>query len=1080
MQKRRPLLAVAVCTVIATSVVLWREHSGADPQGLPADAVAGTRDRPVPPAAVGGDVAADGTPIRTDAPADALADLLVRVSCDGLPLAGARVTVLPFQADFARSLLAGESPIATLQRARESIADADGRVRIQRDATDPVLVVADLDGYSSNGALAQLGSDAVAIELERGNAVRCWVVTFKGTPVAEPWLRVGPANRGMARIGIEDPLDPAQLARWLRPPRVSREADGAFLLADLPNGWVGVEAGADGYTTEIWDFICPWRGHTDVLMVLYDDAVVTGRLLAADGSPVADAFVDAYLKEWGVSNWRRPAQTDADGRFRIDHMPAGMEGLGLLARVAGVGSARVQLPRLTPGQVYDHTLMLEPPTLLRGSVIGSNGEAIRGAQVSVTDVASGHPVATEGTAADGSFVCDVGGAGTYFVDVQHRKFAQPEWLEVVVPGEAVTIAMRPNGVVQGTVRLRDVPLSGGQVELILDDSQGRRLERRTTHIDAAGNYRFTEVTGSEFPYELLAYRQGQADAAPTRLTGQIVDPPRTDAEDFDIDLDPHGRAVHGRVTDASSGLPLVGAPVCLVDVQRSGWSRARLPLSTTTDDQGRYLFPHVESDWPVGVMLDHPPYARTVSVVPAAPGDPNTTCDIAAKPGSTVRLWLADFDGTAINRFDVYVSGSGRERIESIAHGPFEELAGLEPGPATLGVGVYFHGQAEVMGQLIQRVVDLQPGAVHDVRFTLATCPRIRGRLRGAVTRGRAFSVYLVPKGTLQYVSWRQIDRSNEFLLFADQPGSYDVLVEANDGGPALRAFHTVDLGVGEERTLDFDMPASGVIGSITDEQGRPCVGATLELALAGSDQDLFRGVTKAFGRTDGEGRFEIVGLAPGLYGYAAISDGFGDVLGTLTIPSSDAPATLDLTVAREALLRVSVVDRSARVLSDARVVCVPSPPIPGLPGLPPARVDDLGRHVFHSLGEGAYVLAVGRADHFPERRQLELTNDVENAVEVVLRRRTELVVQVREADGSPARGVSVEVRDAEGGALASTWIANRYITSSTGGLLTGDDGELVLHGVPEGVLVVTAYGQERRVTTTVEAVARAVIVAVP
>src|SRR5271166_460365 len=99
------------------------------------------------------------------------------------------------------------------------------------------------------------------------------------------------------------------------------------------------------------------------------------------------------------------------------------------------------------------------------------------------------------------------------------------------------------------------------------------------------------------------------------------------------------------------------------------------------------------------------------------------------------------------------------------------------------------------------------------------------------------------------------------------------------------------------------------VTGKLTDPQGKPVVGATLDLS-SGLD-------SAAESASDPDGRFVFPSLAAGSYQLSARATGFADVNQTIHLGDS-AALTVDLQFSR--LLSGTVVDTSGAVIAGATV----------------------------------------------------------------------------------------------------------------------------------------------------------------
>ncbi|MBL9088540.1 MAG: carboxypeptidase regulatory-like domain-containing protein, partial [Planctomycetia bacterium] len=225
----------------------------------------------------------------------------------GAGVAGARVVV---------SATNGTSSVSAA-----TVTGGDGAFVVPELVGGGTIIVAGAEGYAAS-SVVQVVERPVVIRLARAATLRGTVTRRRdGRPVADAEVR-------MIAIGAQ---------RGARFGPVFTDAAGRYELGGLPPREVAVSAAAPGLALPIAEADATgWTptsaaleaGATTVVDVALDDApVVPGRVLDADGRPVAHAVVTvAPLDE---SLWRdlafpeRGDVTGDDGAFELDGLPEG-------------------------------------------------------------------------------------------------------------------------------------------------------------------------------------------------------------------------------------------------------------------------------------------------------------------------------------------------------------------------------------------------------------------------------------------------------------------------------------------------------------------------------------------------------------------------------------------------------------------------------------------------------------------------------------------------------------------------------------------------------------------------------------
>jgi uncharacterized protein YfaP (DUF2135 family) len=421
--------------------------------------------------------------------------------------------------------------------------------------------------------------------------------------------------------------------------RTSTDADGRFVLADVPPAPVQVWAAADGYRRIA---IVADSLQAPLRVPMVGDATLVGAVTRSDtGEPVPGAAIILH------GNLFR-TETDDKGQFRLDGVPSGA----------------VQIAASAPG--LSAQLARELPANQETAVaIELTGEAsVRGRVLSATDR---RPVADASVAV----------AGTR---LQTTTDEQGGFLLQDIPAAAVKLRIgaksfmpmsvdEPLG--EGERTLDDlllIPAVGvsGQVVRAVDGQPVPDVEvmiaepRLRTRTDDEGRFAFSDVPQVPIRIGTLAKRfrsqvvSVEAGKEPVliRLVGDA--------------------ALSGRVMRADTNQPAADAEVVL----------AGTPFATRSDPQGRFRLEGVWSG-PAQIAASLP--GLSAALASDLSPDQETTVDLLMAGDASVRGRVVHAaDGHPVDGATITVAGT-QWSVTSDAQGQFE-LAGLAAGPGTLQV----------------------------------------------------------------------------------------------------------------------------------------------------------------------------------------------------------------------------------------------------------------------------------------------------------------------------------------------------------------------------------------------------------
>lgn len=362
-------------------------------------------------------------------------------------------------------------------------------------------------------------------------------------------------------------------------------------------------------------------------------------------------------------------QTDAQGRFTLTEVPAGLHTL-----VAQRAQRAMALPvEVAAGKITQvGQLILEEAGGLAGVVTaldpGRPDQRLADAIVLITSLADDMaddavpaPVRVLYTDAQGAFSLPVMPTGPYRVIIMQAGYLPVIEACTIVAGQTAQItaalqgiAVANGGMVTGVVRQRVadeglVPLAKALVFLVpKGETQGVGIEMLRTPFlaltDAAGTYTIPNVAPDD--YYAYAWRPGLARAQQAlTMVGA-----GTSVVDFTLAPKPSASGVvQGTVTDATTHLPVVGARVYAI-VPRPNAPLAgggflgswAYTLIAMTDTQGQY-------------RLQLPPAITALGV--SATNYPTQTVPIVVEPGSGVTVDIALDAGALTLSGNVFTEG---------------------------------------------------------------------------------------------------------------------------------------------------------------------------------------------------------------------------------------------------------------------------------------------------------------------------------------------------------------------------------------------------------------------------------------
>lgn len=754
------------------------------------------------------------------------------------------------------------------------------------------------------------------------------------------------------------------------------------------------------------------------LVLRLQPATVTGRgcVRGPEGQPVAGVEVTlrpapgsrgADLPSGaGEEPWA--AVTGPRGCYRIAGLVPGR--FDLEARARGYAPLTVPGIAVRPGTgaVDLGTVLLAPGADLEGCVTDPEERAL--AEVEVLAVPAGQlppdpggdggSLARTVTAGDGCFRLEGLSPGRR-VDLHFRRqgyaTAHLDGLPVP-PEEPVRVALRPAARVAGRVVEpggRGIPEA--RVELSIEVaalSAGARVTRLLpageAETDSGGDFAIEEVEPGAGVLEVAAEGWAEARVEVEVEPGQALD-------GVEIVLEPEA-VLTGRVT-AQDGRPVPGAAI-QVGESEAGAGSPR--LSTESGEEGRYRLAGLASGrrrvtaWAEG----HLPVSETVELEAG-----ENHLDLTLPSGVEISGRVVDAAGEPVAGARVGARGL---RPEAHPH----EAPSLADGSFAVEVPAAgrYRLQADKPGfarAVYPQEVTVTGSPVSGIEIRLSSGGEVRGRVLGLsleeLARVRLFA-------TSVQGSFAQGEVSPDGSYRVPRLAAGDWRVEAHLLGTNRSAEGTVRLAPGQaEAVLDLEL-ATGL--TLT---GRVLLDGTPRPGLSVSAQGLERS-SHGSDVTDGQGRFRIEGLTPGLH-LLDVAD-----LGSALRYRQEVEILED---------RQIVVDlQPGRVRG--RVVAAPAgDPVAGArielradgtagSSLRGPETDARGRFLVAEVAPGRYHLTAAAPGYAPGEVPVEVQPGAEvGELELVLQPSPGLVLEVSLASGLPVQGVTVALLAADGRVVA-------------------------------------------------------------
>lgn len=770
-------------------------------------------------------------------------------------------------------------------------------------------------------------------------------------------------------------------------------------------------------------------------VVLDQGAMLSGAVTdAATGSSVPEAVVALYRDADSSGTPETQAVTDSTGKYLL----AGVAPGSYLVVVRGPDyrnlapvSAHLSLAL---GQEATHDVALPAGGVVAGVIRDETGEPVPGVLV---EADGGNCSVTD---PEGAYRLERLATGTYDLTLsppEHSTFARQRITAVMVTaGETTTrdFVLRRAGEVKGRVTTAaGEPVSGAIVEV---------PEVQLAITDSDGYYHMGGVpAGSQ---SLLVTPHEGANLLPARRDGVAVIAGQTAVADFT--LDPTSM-LSGTVKD-STGTGVDGARIWVIPSERGNTG-----MLVTADSAGRYIVPNLA---PGRYDVTATPPSGRPEILPKTEHNlvisrgATQSLDFTLSEGGTITGVVRDHEGNPLSG-TVYLSGVGPDATGAPVQGGLLLTAEIGPDGRYTLVGVpagtfILRPEAYSSEPLLsqQAHVTVAAGQVVEHDFILSTGGCVSGRIVGPSGDGVRALVRIIhpargPERAFEALS----GAAGNYRATAIPPGvNYTVVVEPLDGSSLLRQVKTATVVDGQETVVDFQLAAGAVLtGRVTDGEGNPLGGVCVN----------FRGADTGRVYTDGEGTYQIKGLAEGVYDlyFAPPVDlpVVGQIVRGVTITAA-ASSVRDVQLAPAGRIEGVVQSKTGEPVAGVAVQLHGSgTPIPRgpeeVPAVTPASLSQAsetqwdrvitgadGRFVFTGLPAGHFTLVAEKPPLdglAPGEAQVDLGPGGTAAVTVVTPPAARITGVVRGTAGTPLAGIEVMISGPRVAVATATDAGGRY-----------------------------------------------------
>ena len=776
---------------------------------------------------------------------------------------------------------------------------------------------------------------------------------------------------------------------------------------------------------------------TGVVLRMTVPGGITGLVTGTDGGPLAGVGVKAVLAGDGAGfkPFARTGSTGADGTYHLTGLSAGAYDLS--AALSGYVPDRKTGIRVESGQETDVQFALGVGLAVSGRVLDRRGVGVAGATVSQAGQSvipmPGQP-AMPATSADAEGNFTLRGITDETVDLTAGKSGYgPATLKGVTAGsDDVDLVLRDLGSISGIVLLEetDQPVSAFELECVSTVSQfpGVPGFQAEGDVEYVGEGRF-KVTGlkpgtyrvSIYADEFGPGRESAIEVAEGEDTGGLT-----------FKLEP-GVILRGTVLADADGRPVAGAAISadIAGVPMLAMMGVGRKKSTTSDEEGKFSLPGLP-EGTTSLKVSHPEFADRAMANLRLPTEQDL--EIRLLVGGTVVTRVMTESGDPVTDIMVIMQRQF----------PFSQLMGTTDATGTVlfervPPGTYMVMRMDAAGLARRGMagMDLQmeTATVEDGTEIVVELKERGGvTVRGRVTRGgkpvAGTMVYLAGAGqtaeAMRNMKLGVSEADGTFKIEKVTPGEFTVMIMKPG---TLTPGFTQKLVVGEDGAAEVvvALPASSITGIVVSASGKAIGGAQVLIVpersadfRTGSMQESMQamaGMTTA----DGDGRFYLGDISPGLYVARAWQEGYGGVYSEPftvdEIAGGPQELRLVLPVGVKVLVRVKLpggapVESGWIYVTDHQGKLVP------VTILQAAQTDTTGV-VEVRLAPGSYRVEAQAPGHPSASGEITVTEGATLELDLEVPEAAGLTIVVRDAAGEPVENARVDLLDAAGRSVA-------------------------------------------------------------
>lgn len=314
----------------------------------------------------------------------------------------------------------------------------------------------------------------------------------------------GPFIEGFVTNSRGQPLDEARV--WVEQGvlelHASTDSEGFYRIAGLKEGWCNVVVSREGYSYQRRS-VPP--NSSGVNFVLLGKVTVEGQVVRArTGEPIPVFEIgheSGTARTYPFSRFSFNVVNESEGRFTLDDIDQG--DVTLAVRAQGHTPKQVPIYGLLDNRTRSGIrIVLDPGTILRGSVRGAEGETLASASVTIHR-ANEHEREEVYTDVDGNYLFDSLFPGPITVTAHHKGYGPKAIPFELHPRQnRLDITLGNGATVRGRVRIGNEAARGFAVGVNYDLRYGSGFSA-STRTDDEGRYEITNLPSGEA--EITAY-----------------------------------------------------------------------------------------------------------------------------------------------------------------------------------------------------------------------------------------------------------------------------------------------------------------------------------------------------------------------------------------------------------------------------------------------------------------------------------------------------------------------------------------------------------------------------------------------